>query len=226
LFADPTGPVTSFVHWIKDYPLPNGLEMPSHVVSYDGKGDLDNFLYLFKGVISHAKMANACVLSKIHNIKQRKDESVRAFATRYIDDTLQILGLYEDQRISGFVHGLRTRNLVEDLSTDLSSTYKGLMETTCTWIEAREVATNGAPNDRRDKFERSRKSSWDNDMGQKSRDRFSPYWRPNHGLLSSLSKSPREILAPEKEPDRRSCEVRPTPPPCKRDQEGKGKNLR
>ncbi|GJS79410.1 hypothetical protein Tco_0729291 [Tanacetum coccineum] len=64
----------------------------------------------------------------IHNIKQREGESVRAFATR-------------------------TRNLVEHLSTDLPSTYKGLMEKTYTWIEAREVATNGAPNDRRDNFE-------------------------------------------------------------------------
>ncbi|GKA68392.1 hypothetical protein Tco_0768309 [Tanacetum coccineum] len=50
----------------------------------------------------------------------------------------------------------------------------------------------------RDNFERSRKSSWDNDRGQKSRDRLSPYRRPNHGLLSSLSKIPRDILATEK----------------------------
>ncbi|GKD74696.1 hypothetical protein Tco_1332978, partial [Tanacetum coccineum] len=69
------------------------------------------------------------------------------------DDTLQILGLHEDQRISGFVHGLRTRKLVEHLSTDLPSTYKGLMEKTYTWIEAREVATNETSNDQRDNFE-------------------------------------------------------------------------
>ncbi|GJV15982.1 hypothetical protein Tco_1361305 [Tanacetum coccineum] len=74
----------------------------------------------------------------------------------------------------------------------------GLMEKTYTWIEAREVATNEALNDRRDNFERSRKSSWDNGRGQRSRDRFSPYRGPNHRLLSSLSKSPREILATEK----------------------------
>nr|GEV86052.1 hypothetical protein [Tanacetum cinerariifolium] len=74
----------------------------------------------------------------------RRGESVRAFATRYTNDTLQILGLHEDQRISGFVHGLRTRNLVKHLSTDLPFTYKGLMEKTYTWIEAKEVATNGA----------------------------------------------------------------------------------
>ncbi|GKA49106.1 hypothetical protein Tco_0742064 [Tanacetum coccineum] len=38
---------------------------------------------------------------------------------------------------NGFVHGLRTRSLVEHLSTDLPSTYKGLMEKTYTWVEAR-----------------------------------------------------------------------------------------
>ncbi|GJV94122.1 hypothetical protein Tco_1541935 [Tanacetum coccineum] len=86
----------------------------------------------------------------VHNIKQREGESVRDYATR-------------------------TRNLVEHLFTNLPSTYKGLMEKTYTWIEAREVATNGAPNDWRDNFERSRKSSWDNGRGQKSRDRFSHY---------------------------------------------------
>nr|GEX11799.1 hypothetical protein [Tanacetum cinerariifolium] len=110
-----------------------------------------------------------------HNIKKREGESVRAFATRYTDDTMQILGLHEDHRIYGFVHRLKTRNLVEHLFTDLPSTYKGLMEKTYTWIEAREFATNGALNDQRDNFKRSRKSSWDNSRGKRSRDRFSLY---------------------------------------------------
>ncbi|GKF50212.1 hypothetical protein Tco_0146679 [Tanacetum coccineum] len=108
------------------------------------------------------------------------------------------MGLHEEQQISGFIHGLRTRSLVENLSTDLPSTYKGLMEKTYTWVEAREVATNDASNDRRDGFERSKKSSWDNNRGQKNKDRFSPYRGPNHGLLSSQSKSPKDILATEK----------------------------
>ncbi|GKC24244.1 zinc finger, CCHC-type containing protein [Tanacetum coccineum] len=62
------------------------------------------------------------------------------------DDTLHILGLHKEQRIFGFVHGLKTRSLMEFLSTDLPTTYKGLMEKTYTWIEAKEVATNGATN--------------------------------------------------------------------------------
>nr|GEV82617.1 reverse transcriptase [Tanacetum cinerariifolium] len=90
---------------------------------------------------------------------------------------------------------IRTRSLVEHLSIDLPLTYKGLMEKTYTWVEAREVATNGVSSDRRDSFKRPNKSSWDNNREQKNKDMFSPYRGLNHGLLSNLSKSPREILA-------------------------------
>nr|GEV52027.1 reverse transcriptase domain-containing protein [Tanacetum cinerariifolium] len=104
-FTDSTGSVTPFVHWIEDYPFPDRLKMPSHIGSYDGKGDPDNFLHLFEGAIRMQK-----------------------------------------------------------------------------W----EI------------FERSRKSSWDNNQGPKGRDRFSPYRRPNQELLSNLFKSPKEIIATEK----------------------------
>ncbi|GKB89294.1 hypothetical protein Tco_0961566 [Tanacetum coccineum] len=50
-FTDSAGFVTPFVCWIEDYPLPDGLKMPSHIGSYDGKGDLDNLLHLFEGAI-------------------------------------------------------------------------------------------------------------------------------------------------------------------------------
>ncbi|GKB83685.1 reverse transcriptase domain-containing protein [Tanacetum coccineum] len=156
---------------LMDYPLSDGIKMPSHIGSYDGKRDLDNFLYLFEGAIRMPKwlMPIACHMFTytlkdsahiwwnsqkrssilnykdlkakfqshfrqkkkftkthlaVHNIKQREGESTRAFVTRYTGDPLQILGLDEEQRISGFVYGLRTRNLVENLSTDLPSTYK------------------------------------------------------------------------------------------------------
>ncbi|GJT47927.1 hypothetical protein Tco_0974084 [Tanacetum coccineum] len=167
----------------EDYPLPDGLKIPSHICSYDRKGDPDKFLHLFEAAIrmqkyqkagsildyedlkakfrlhfSQQKMFTKTHLA-VHNIKQRENESTRAFITRYTDDTLQILGLHEDQRISSFIHGLRIRSLVEHLSTDLPSTYNGLMEKSYTWVEAREVATNGVSNDRRDSFKRPMKSS-------------------------------------------------------------------
>ncbi|GKC16226.1 hypothetical protein Tco_1013008, partial [Tanacetum coccineum] len=131
---------------------------------------------------------------------QRQRERVVEFEDiqmeRYTDDTLQTLGLHKEQCISGFIYGLRTRSLVEFLSIDLQTTYKGLMEKNYTWIEAREVATNRAPNDHREGSNRIKKnSSRDNSKGKRNRDKFSPYRGVNHGLLSNLSKSPREILA-------------------------------
>nr|GEX25494.1 reverse transcriptase domain-containing protein [Tanacetum cinerariifolium] len=54
-FADSIGSVTPFVRWIEDYPLPDGLKMPSHIGSYDGKGDPYNFLHLFEGAIRMQK---------------------------------------------------------------------------------------------------------------------------------------------------------------------------
>ncbi|GJX73666.1 reverse transcriptase domain-containing protein [Tanacetum coccineum] len=57
LFAESTGCVTTFVRWIEDYPLPDGLKMPSHVGSYDEKGDPNNYLHLFEGAIRMQKWA-------------------------------------------------------------------------------------------------------------------------------------------------------------------------
>ncbi|GJY38751.1 reverse transcriptase domain-containing protein [Tanacetum coccineum] len=137
----------------------------------------------------------------IHNIKQREGESTRAFITRYTNDTLQILGLHKDQCISGFVHGLQTRSLVEHLSTNLPSM----------WVDAREVATNGAPNDRRENFERSKKSFRDNNKGQKSKDRS---WA-RHKSVSGI-----------KAPDRRSSQIGAASSLGKRNKEEKREDLK
>jgi hypothetical protein len=135
LYSDPMGSATPFVRWIEDYPLPDGLKMPSHVGTYDGKGDPDNFLHLFEGAIKMQKwvMSVACHMFTytlrdsariwwngqkpgsivnlddlkakfrshfsqqkkftrthltVHNIKQKENESTRAFVTRFTDDTL------------------------------------------------------------------------------------------------------------------------------------------
>ena len=133
----------------------------------------------------------------MHDIKQKENESTRSFVTRYTNETLQILGLHEEQRISGFVHGLQNRHLVEFLSTDLPATYKGLMERTYTWIEAKEVSTNGALAENN---KIAKHSSWEGSKNKnKNHNRFTPYNKgPNHGLLGGLTKSPGEILATEK----------------------------
>ncbi|GJS91676.1 reverse transcriptase domain-containing protein [Tanacetum coccineum] len=141
-----------FTYTLKDSTLWSNSQKGGSILNYE------DLKAKFRSHFSQQKRFTKTHLA-VYSIKQREGESVRAFATRFTDDTLQILGLHEDQRISGFVYGLRTRNLVEHLSTNLPSTYKGLMEKTYIWIEAREVATNGALNDQRDNFEKSRKSS-------------------------------------------------------------------
>ncbi|GKC75064.1 hypothetical protein Tco_1125838 [Tanacetum coccineum] len=95
-----------------------------------------------------------------------------------------ILGLHEEQHIFGFVHGLKKRSIVEFLSTDLPTTYKGLMEKTYTWIEAKEVATNGSPSDHKEGFDKFNKGfSWDNRKGRKkNQDRRLP--KPSNSLLA------------------------------------------
>ncbi|GJY52785.1 hypothetical protein Tco_0444449 [Tanacetum coccineum] len=118
--------------------------MPSHIGSYDRKGDPDNFLHLFEVAI---RMQKWLIPVACHMFTYTLKDSARIWWNS------QKAGLHEEQQISGFVHGLRTRILVEHLSTDPPSTYKGLMEKTYTWVEAREVATNGALGDRRDIFE-------------------------------------------------------------------------
>ncbi|GJS28602.1 hypothetical protein Tco_0489222 [Tanacetum coccineum] len=156
LFADYTGCVTPFVHGIKDYPFLDGLKMPSHVGSYDEKGYPDNILHLFEGTIRMKKWAMpvACHMFTY----TLKDSAQIWWNGQKADDTMQIMGLHEEQRISKFVHGLRTRSLVEFLSIDLPTSYKGLMEKTYTWIEAREVATNSTLNDRQDNSKRFKRN--------------------------------------------------------------------
>ncbi|GJU88006.1 hypothetical protein Tco_1300429 [Tanacetum coccineum] len=172
-------------------PTEDGLKMPPHVGSYDGKGDPDNYLHLFEGAIR-----------SIVNYEDLKAKFWSHFSQqkKFTKTHLVILGLHEEQRISGFAHGLKIRNRVKFLSTDLPTTYKGLMEKTYTWIEAKEVATNGAPNDHKEGFDKFIKGfSWDNNKGRKkNRDRFSLCKGSNHGLLKNLTKSPREILATKK----------------------------
>ncbi|GJU98935.1 hypothetical protein Tco_1328206 [Tanacetum coccineum] len=143
----------------EDYPLLDGLKMPSHIGSYDGKGDPDNFLHLFEGAIRMQKwlMPVAC-----HMLTYTLKDSTRIWSNSH--------------------------------KVDLPPTYKGLMEKTYTWVEAREVATNGVSNDRRDSFERSKKSSWNNNKGQMGRSRSFPYKGESHKLLSILAKTPRDIF--------------------------------
>nr|GEW80725.1 reverse transcriptase domain-containing protein [Tanacetum cinerariifolium] len=96
--------------------------------SYAEIGSIINYEDLkvkFQSLFSQQQKFTKTYLA-MHNIKQREGEITRAFVTSH----------------------------VEFLSADLPTTYKGLIEKTYTWIKAKEVATNGAPNDHREGFNR------------------------------------------------------------------------
>ncbi|GJY26809.1 DNA-directed DNA polymerase [Tanacetum coccineum] len=65
LFVDSTSCMTPFVYWIEDCPLPDRLKIPSHVGSYNGKGDPNNYLHLFEGAI---RMQNGKCLQKTRSL--------------------------------------------------------------------------------------------------------------------------------------------------------------
>ncbi|GKC74050.1 hypothetical protein Tco_1119933 [Tanacetum coccineum] len=77
--------------------------------------------------------------------KIREGESVRAFITLYIDETTQITRLNKDQRIAYFVHRVKIKLLVKFISTELPESYDGLIEKTCSWLEAEETTSEGKP---------------------------------------------------------------------------------
>ncbi|GKC55723.1 hypothetical protein Tco_1083321 [Tanacetum coccineum] len=77
-------------------------------------------------------------------LSPKEGESVQAFITRYTDETSQITRLNEDQRIVGFIHGVKIKSLVKFISTKLPESYDGLMEKVYSWLQA-ETASEGRP---------------------------------------------------------------------------------
>nr|GEU99575.1 reverse transcriptase domain-containing protein [Tanacetum cinerariifolium] len=126
---DSTGCVTPFVHCIKDYPLPDGLKMNSHVGSYNGKGDPDNYLNLFEGAIHMQKWA---MLVACHMFTYTLKDSARIW---WNDQKAGNIVNYEDLKAKFRSYF----SVVEFLLTDLPTTYKGLMEKTYTWIEGKKL---------------------------------------------------------------------------------------
>ncbi|GJS34796.1 reverse transcriptase domain-containing protein [Tanacetum coccineum] len=76
LFSNPLGSVTPFVRWIEDYPLPDGLEMPSHIdlpLTYKG---LMEKMYTWVKAREIQEAINSMQLSHlVKGIKKEKEKS-------------------------------------------------------------------------------------------------------------------------------------------------------
>nr|GEY01642.1 hypothetical protein [Tanacetum cinerariifolium] len=163
LFAYQIGSVTPFVRWIEDYPLLDRLKMPSHIGSYDGKRDPNNFLHLFEGAI---RMQKWLMLVACHKFTYTLKESARIW--------------WNSKKVGSILN-------YEDLKGKFRSYFSQQKRVTKTHLAVHNIK----------KIEGESVRAFTT-RGQRSRDRFSPYRVPNHGLLSNLSKRPKEILATEK----------------------------
>ncbi|XP_071696412.1 uncharacterized protein [Rutidosis leptorrhynchoides] len=206
---------TPFVSSRQNHPLPVGMKITSHLGYYEGKNDPDDFINIFKGAarMSRWDTAVACHASKFsqqnkhkknhvaaHSIKQKDNEASRAFFIRYTDETQQIPGIPESQRISELLYGCRTRAMVEYLSRDLLKTYEALLDKAYVWLDAKDTA-NSFVYEEFQGFKRKEKASHREEKSERrnGRNRFSPYRTENtFGILETLMKSPKEILATER----------------------------
>ncbi|GKE22814.1 hypothetical protein Tco_1434326 [Tanacetum coccineum] len=118
------------------------------------------------------------------------------------NETAQILKLNENQRIAGFVHGVKIKYLIKFISAELPKSYDGLIEKVYSWLQAEETAFEGRPvtfmDNEGEKPQKGRPWEGSGRKNKERRERYSPYKEPNPRILQNLSKTPREILASEK----------------------------
>nr|GFA34883.1 reverse transcriptase domain-containing protein [Tanacetum cinerariifolium] len=133
--------------------------MPFHIGSYDGKRDPDNFMHLFEGAIRMQKwlMPVAC-----HMFTYTLKDSGRIWwnsqkAGSILDyENLKVKFRSHFSQQKKFTKTHLAMHNIKQREKNLPLTYKDLMEKTYTWVEAREVSTNGDSSDRRDSFENQR----------------------------------------------------------------------
>nr|XP_043633415.1 uncharacterized protein LOC122604601 [Erigeron canadensis] len=204
-----------FVQWIEDYPLPEGGLLKG-MEMYDGKDDPDNHLKHFNGMI---RMQKWKVPVACHMFALTLKDTARAWLDslpigsvtnfedlkakfRYIDETSLIRGLSENQRVSGFIHGLKYKALVEFLSMDLPETYTAATDKAHIFLTAQETSGNvryaGGEDGRDRHWGKDRKNP------RQDRGRSSPYPKnthtpsTSHNILHTPSKQQRDVLSAEK----------------------------
>nr|XP_043629757.1 uncharacterized protein LOC122601045 [Erigeron canadensis] len=167
------------------------MKYPQHLGYYDGKSDPDDFLKKFIGAALIQRKTHITV----HNIKQKENEKTRDFIVRYTNETQQVRGLAESQRISGLIHGLRAVELIEHLSTNLPETYDGLTSKAHIWLDARETTSDSSIGRKRKEYGGNGRFSCygreDNQWGGREKD-------SGIDILSNLTKTTKQILLTER----------------------------
>nr|XP_043637993.1 uncharacterized protein LOC122608994 [Erigeron canadensis] len=205
------------------------MKCPSHLGTYEGKTDPDDFLQLFRRVEAMQQWIDpvACrafgwVLkcdSKewFNNLPKGSitgftdlKEKFREYFSQQKKHKKTYIAAHnikqgseeESQRISGLIHGCRSRALIEHLVEKLLETFKDKKAKAYAWLDARDIAANsiGVPTQDGEPTGGKRKQRLFNNKD--TRVKYSPYNKEDKGkeraVLPKLTKTPRAILEKEK----------------------------
>ncbi|KAI3797126.1 hypothetical protein L1987_32378 [Smallanthus sonchifolius] len=166
--------------------------------------------------------------TELHNIKRADNESVGDFIPRFVRESMQVKGAGEDIRISAFIHGVRSEQLVERFHENRPKTVEEMLERAKAFVRGRK-----ASDQLKDRTQK-KTTTWDiprRQTPQKTWDkpnfqprfqqrsasfqpRFAPPPRHNAGPMVSLpplTKTPSEILATENVHFVKPAPMRPGP---------------
>nr|GEZ92909.1 hypothetical protein [Tanacetum cinerariifolium] len=79
---------------------------------------------------------------KIHNIKQRDEETIKEFMERFKIETGRMKGAPKCMRISGFMHGVSKLELTKHLNEHIPKTMKEMMTATTAFIRGETAAAS------------------------------------------------------------------------------------
>ncbi|KAJ0939103.1 putative retrotransposon gag domain-containing protein [Helianthus annuus] len=143
----------------------------------------------------------------IFQIKQRDDESLRAFIERYKKEGLTYVGADEKMRVAGFMNAITSKYLTRDFNKSLPKTLEEALERAEAHIRGEEAVDI--------KEQRKRGSGWRSSSPARKRGNFNSYDRRPKGSdprrvegrnpssrdknmsFTPLTKTPQEILATE-----------------------------
>ncbi|XP_071712941.1 uncharacterized protein [Rutidosis leptorrhynchoides] len=198
------------------------MKIPSHLGYYEGKDDPDDFMNIFEGA---ARMSRWDIAIACHAFSYVLKSDARIWFESLAKDSISIFedlkrlfrSKFSQQKKHKKNHVaahsikkkdhkasraflIRTRALVEHLSRDLPDTYEALLDKAYIWLDAKDTA-NSFVYEESQGFKRKEKASHREEKpGRRNEwNRFSPYRRENTpGILGTLMKSPKEILATER----------------------------
>nr|XP_043615923.1 uncharacterized protein LOC122587824 [Erigeron canadensis] len=179
-------------------------------VWYDSlaRGSIDSFEELRQKFLTHFMVQQKYTRNpvEVHNIRQRENESLTAFMERYNLESMRILGASETMRVLGFMHGIRSKQLIEKLNTKVPDTVKEMMEVVKAHIRAKEAIIaaklDEAPARRNNKQSRqfNNRRAYTSSTERSERHQNTPYSPANvrrHEHDTALIKTLAEILATE-----------------------------